>query len=82
LETTNQLLHTAFSEQRDALAYYCVCEMIAAQILGFYWFDGKEYHAKIVSNHWGYKQNCHLLQPILFCSGKNSDLLAEKDETV
>jgi hypothetical protein len=49
--------------------------MIAAKVLGYYWIDGKENSADIVSKHWSYPQVWHLLKPILFYSGDTVNLL-------
>jgi hypothetical protein len=38
----------------NALAYHRAREMIAANILGSYWVDGKNSPADIASNHWSY----------------------------
>jgi hypothetical protein len=53
--------------------------MIAARILGYYWIDGKDNPADIVSKHWSYPQIWHLLKPILFYSGDTGDLIHRKD---
>jgi hypothetical protein len=47
--------HSSVSRQHIAVAYHCICEMIAAKILGYYWIDGKANPADIVSKYWGYK---------------------------
>jgi hypothetical protein len=46
------------------------------KILGYYWIDGKNNPADIVSKHWGYQQVWQLLKPLLFYSGNTADLLA------
>jgi hypothetical protein len=53
--------------------------MIAADILGYYWIDGKNNPANIVSNHWGFQQVWQLLQPTLLYSGNRGDLLESAD---
>jgi hypothetical protein len=67
------------NKRHNALAYHRVREMIAARILGYYWIDGKENPADIVSKHWSYPQVWHLLKPILFYSGDTSNLIHRKD---
>jgi hypothetical protein len=47
--------------------------MIVAQILGYYWIDGKLNPADIVSKNWAYPQVWHLLKPLLFHSGDPGD---------
>jgi hypothetical protein len=49
--------------------------MIAADILGYYWIDGKHNPADVVSKHWGFQQVWKLLQPLLFYSVNTGDLL-------
>jgi hypothetical protein len=49
--------------------------MIAANMLGYYWRDGKKNPADIVSTHRSYPQIWHLLKPLLFYSGNTQDLL-------
>ena len=66
--------HSALSKRHNALAYHRVREGIAAKILGFYWIDGKENPADIVSKHWGYQQVYKLLRPILFSYGHTQNL--------
>jgi hypothetical protein len=57
--------------------------MIAANILGYYWIDGKKNQADIISKHWSYPQIWHLLQPLLFYSGNTQDLLdITEDSTI
>jgi hypothetical protein len=53
--------------------------MIAANILGYYWIDGKKNPADTVSKHWSYPQIWHLLKPLLFYSGDTFDLLEEEN---
>jgi hypothetical protein len=54
--------------------------MIAANILGYYWIDGKKNPAYIVSKHKSYPQIWHLLKPLLFYSGNTLDLLDIKED--
>jgi hypothetical protein len=48
-------------------------------MVNFYWIDGKSNPADIVSKHWAYPQVWHMLQPILFYSGDNKNLLKDGD---
>ena len=54
--------------------------MIAAGILGYYWIDGKNNPADIVSKHWGYQQVWTLLKTILFYSGDTMDLIDDDEK--
>jgi hypothetical protein len=38
--TNSSIPHSSLNKRHKALAYHCVCEMIAAKILGYYWIDG------------------------------------------
>ena len=49
--------------------------MIAANVLGYYWIDGKENPADIISKHWSYPQVWHLLKRILFYSGDRINMI-------
>ncbi len=67
--------HLSLNKRHNALAYHCVREMIAAKVLGYYWIDGKDTPADIVSKHWGYQQVWKLLKPLLFYSGDAAELI-------
>jgi hypothetical protein len=43
--------HSSLNKRHNALSYHSVREMIAAEILGYYWIDGKLNPADIVSKH-------------------------------
>jgi hypothetical protein len=71
--------HFSLNKRHNALAHHRVREMIAANVLGYYWIDGKANPADIVSKHWGYPKVWHLLKPFLFYSGETADLIHRKD---
>jgi hypothetical protein len=77
--TNSSIPHSSLNKRHNALAYHRVREMIAADILGYYWIDGKSNPADIVSKPWGYQQVWQLLQPLLFYSGNTGDLLEAVD---
>jgi hypothetical protein len=77
--TNSSIPHSSLNKRHNALAYHRVREMIAAKVLGYYWIDGKENPADIVSKHWSYPQVWHLLKPILFYSGNTGDLIHRND---
>jgi hypothetical protein len=79
--TNSTIPHSSLHKRHNALAYHRVREMIAAKVLGYYWIDGKNNPADIVSKHWGYQQVWQLLKPLLFYSGNTLDLIAEDVET-
>ena len=81
--TNSTIPHSSLNKRHNALSYHRVREMIAAKILGYYWIDGKNNPADIVSNHWGYPQVWHTLKSLLFYSGNTADLLeANKGENI
>jgi hypothetical protein len=41
--TNSSIPHSSLSKRHNALAYHSVREMIAANILGYYWIDGKNW---------------------------------------
>jgi hypothetical protein len=73
--TKSTIPHSAWNKRHNAMAYQRVREIIAADIMGYYWIDGKDNPADIVSKHIGYQQVWQLLQPLLFYSGNTGDLL-------
>ena len=73
--TNSTIPHSSLNKRHNALAYHRVREMIAANVLGYYWIDGKDNADDIVSKHWGYQQVWKLLKPLLFYSGNTGDLL-------
>jgi hypothetical protein len=75
----SSISHSSLNKRHNALAYHRVCEMIAVNVLGYYWIDRKANPADIVSKHWGYPQVWHLLKPILFYSGDTADLIHRND---
>ena len=70
--------HSCLSRRHNSLSYHRVREAIAGKDIRFFWIDGKNKPADIVSKHWSYPQVWHLLQPILFFSG-NSRVLIKED---
>ena len=67
--------HSSLNKRHNALAYHRVREMIAARVLGYYWVDGKNNPADIVSKYWSYPPVWHLMKPLLFYTGNTADLL-------
>jgi hypothetical protein len=76
--TNSTIPHSSLNKRHNALAYRRAHEMIAAQILGYYWIDGKANPVDIVSKHWSYQQIWHLLQPVQFFSGNTNDLVVSE----
>jgi hypothetical protein len=74
--------HASLKKQHNTLAYHCERELIAAKVLGYYWINGKNNPADIVSKHWGYQQVWQFLKPLLFYSGNTIDLIEEDRKTV
>jgi hypothetical protein len=81
--TNSSIPHYSLNKRNNALTYYCVCEMNAAKILGYYWIEAKKNPADFVIKHWSYPQVWHLLKPLLFYSGDTKDLINpdEKETT-
>jgi hypothetical protein len=81
--TNSSIPHSSLIKRHNAFAYHRVREMIAANVLGYYWVDGKNNPADIVSKHWSYPQIWHLLKPLFFYSGNTQDLLdINEDNTI
>jgi hypothetical protein len=81
--TNTSISHSSLHKRNNSLTYYCLCEMISAKILGFYWTDGKKNPSDIAKKHWRYLQVWHLLKPLLFYSGDTKDMINpdEKEKT-
>jgi hypothetical protein len=62
-----------------ALSFHRVRAAIAAKVLGFYFIDGIDNPADILSKHWGYQQVWKLLQPVLFWGGDIADLIEDEE---
>jgi hypothetical protein len=54
--TNSTIPQTSLNKRNNALAYHQVREMIAANVLSYYWSDGKDNPADVVSKHWGFQQ--------------------------
>jgi hypothetical protein len=78
--TNSSILHSSLSKRHNALAYRCVREMIAANILGYYLVDGKNNPDDFASKHWRYRQIWHLLKSLFFSSGNTQDMLNSKED--
>ena len=78
--TNSTIPHSSLNKRHNALSYHRVREMIAANILGYYWIDGKDNPAEVVSKHWGYQQVWSLLKPLLFYFGDTVDLIEDIPE--
>ena len=66
--------HAKLHKCHNALSFHQVREAIAGAITGFYYIDGDENPADILSKHWGYQQIWKLLQPLLFWKGDTKDI--------
>ena len=80
--TNSTIPHSSLNKRHNALSYHRVREMIAAKIMGYYWVDGKNNPADIVSKHWGYPQVWHMLKSLLFYSGNTGVLIDRKEEEI
>jgi hypothetical protein len=69
----------SYNKKHNPLSYHRVMEMMAANILGYYWIDGKN-PADVVSKHWGHQQVSHFLKPLLFFSVDTDHILDDGEE--
>ena len=44
--------HSCLSKRHNALSYHRVREAIAVKVISYFWIDGKNNPADIVSKHW------------------------------
>jgi hypothetical protein len=70
--------YSCLSKRHNALSYHHVREANAAGIVNYFWIEGKNNPADIVSTHWAYPQVWYLLQQILFYSGDTSKKIRQK----
>jgi hypothetical protein len=67
---SSSILHSKLHKRHTALSFHHVREAVAAKIIGFYFIEGKNNPADILSKHWGYQQVWKLLQRLLFWQGE------------
>jgi hypothetical protein len=75
--TNSTVPQSLLIKRHNALAYHRVREMIAAKEISYYWTDGNDNPADVVSKHWGYQQVWQLLKPLLFHSGNTFTFIEE-----
>ena len=61
--------HAKLHKRHTALSFHSVREAVAAKIIGFYFIEGENNPADILSKHWGYQQVWKLLRLLLFWKG-------------
>jgi hypothetical protein len=71
--------HSSLNKRRNALSYHRVREMIAANILGYYWIDEKLNPADIVSRR--IPIDMAFVETLLFYSGDPRDLIEPVEES-
>jgi hypothetical protein len=73
------IIHSCLSKQNNAPFHHRVCEAIAVKVVNFFWVNGKDNPADIVSKHWDSLQIWYMIQLILFYSGVTKKLSKEKN---
>ena len=71
--------HAKLHKCHTALSFHCVHEVVAAKIIGFYFIEGENNPADILSKHWGYQHIWKLLHPFLFWKGNMSSGSANEE---
>ena len=72
-------LHAKLHKRHTVLSFHCVCEAVAAKIIGFYFIEGENNLADILSKHWGYQQIWRLLRLLLFWQGDMSSIGTDEE---
>jgi len=67
---SSSIPHSKLHKRHTALSFHQVCEAVAAKIIGFYFIEGENNPADILSKHRGYQQVWKLLCPLLFGKGE------------
>jgi hypothetical protein len=73
-------LNAKLHKRHTMLSFHHVREAIAAGILGFYFLQGDDNPADILSKHWGYTQIKDRLKSLLFWKGDTADIKMVQDE--
>lgn len=67
---SSSIPHSKLHKRHTALSFHRVREAVAAKIIGFYFIEGENNPADILSKHWGYQQVWKLLCPLLCWKGE------------
>jgi hypothetical protein len=70
-------VHAKLHKRHTILSFYRVHECIASGMVGFYFINGNENPADILSKHWGYSQIWPRLKTLLFWMGDTMDIQAK-----
>ena len=74
--------HVKLHKRHIALSFHRVREAIAVGGVSYRFLPGKDNHADVLSNHWGYQHAWKLLQAILFWKGDTMDLIPQNTLSV
>ena len=66
---SSSIPHAKLHKRHTALSFHRVREAVASKYMGFYFLPGTSNPADILSKHWSYGNNLHLLQCLLFWQG-------------
>lgn len=69
-------------KRHNALAYHRVRYAIAADIVRFYWIEGKSNPADVLSKHWDMPSVWDTLKPLMFMAHPASEPKDDKEATV
>ena len=67
-------VHAKLHKRHSILSFHRVRENIASGMVGFYFINGNDNPADILSKHWGYSQIWSRLKALLFWMGDTMDI--------
>jgi hypothetical protein len=71
---SSSIPHAKLHKRHTALSFHRVREAIASNYVGFYFLPGANNPADILSKHWSYSSNWHLLWCMLFWQGDTATI--------
>jgi len=71
---SSSIPHAKLHKRHTALSFHCAHEVVASKYVGFYFLPGANNPADILSKHWSYGTNWHLLQCLLFWQGDTASI--------
>ena len=82
--TSSMILISILSKRHHISSYHHIREAIASKFIGFYWNDGKDNLADILSKLWQFASIWPLLKPLLFWRGdtKEADNQQKGSDTI
>ena len=78
---SSSIPHSKLHKRHTALSFHCVREAVAAKIIGFYFIEGENNPADILSKHYSYAANWPLFQCLLFWQGDTIEIVDKENDS-